>query len=295
MPFRIPTRYSAAIALVVLTLIWSFNWIVLKQVLRYASPFDFSALRYVFGTLVLTLAMVLRRESPKPPPIFQTALIGFAQTAGFQAFVQWALVSGGAGKTALLAYTMPFWVILFGWPFAEARPRGSQWLALALALVGLLLVLELWRGEASPLSSVLALGAGAAWGVGVLIFKRIPVRTRDELLSLATWQMFFGTVPLVVLALLVPERPIEWSATLAAALAFNAVGAMAVATLLWLYILHRLPTTISSLSSLIVPIVGVLAAWFQLGERPSVAEGAGMALILAGLALLALPQRGTQP
>jgi drug/metabolite transporter (DMT)-like permease len=97
------------------------------------------------------------------------------------------------------------------------------------------------------------------------------------------------------LALLVPERPIEWSATLAAALAFNAVGAMAVATLLWLYILHRLPTTISSLSSLIVPIVGVLAAWFQLGERPSVAEGAGMALILVALALLIAPQRVAQP
>ena len=66
---------------------------------------------------------------------------------------------------------------------------------------------------------------------------------------------------------------------------------MAVATLLWLYILHRLPTTISSLSSLLVPIVGVVAAWIQLGERPSVAEGIGMVLILVALAVLILPQR----
>ena len=70
---------------------------------------------------------------------------------------------------------------------------------------------------------------------------------------------------------------------------------MAVASLLWLYILHRLPATISSLSSLIVPIVGVLAAWLQLGERPTAAEGLGMVLILAGLLLLALPQRSAQP
>ena len=70
---------------------------------------------------------------------------------------------------------------------------------------------------------------------------------------------------------------------------------MAVATLLWLYILHRLPTTISSLSSLIVPIVGVLAAWLQLGERPSTPETVGMVLILVALAVLIVPQRVAQP
>jgi drug/metabolite transporter (DMT)-like permease len=107
--------------------------------------------------------------------------------------------------------------------------------------------------------------------------------------------MLVGAIPLVLLSLLVHERPIEWNATLLTALGFNAVGAMAVATLLWLYILHRLPTTISSLSSLIVPIVGVLAAWLQLGERPSVAEGIGMMLILVALALLIAPQRVAQP
>jgi drug/metabolite transporter (DMT)-like permease len=278
-------------AFVIMALIWGYNWVVMKIALRHSGPLAFSAWRCTLGVLLLFGVLLALRIPLKPRELGKTIWLGLSQNFAFVALVAWALSSGAAGKSAVLAYTMPFWVILFGWPFAETRPRGSQWLALALAFVGLLLVLELWRGEASPSSSVLALGAGAAWGVGVLIFKRIPVRTRDELLSLATWQMFFGTVPLVVLALLVPERPIEWSATLAAALAFNAVGAMAVATLLWLYILHRLPTTISSLSSLIVPIVGVLAAWFQLGERPSVAEGAGMVLILVALALLIAPQR----
>ena len=53
--------------------------------------------------------------------------------------------------------------------------------------------------------------------------------------------------------------------------------------------------TISGLNALAVPIVGVFAAWLQLGERPSVAEGAGMVLILGGLALLTSTQRNTQP
>ena len=96
---------------------------------------------------------------------------------------------------------MPFWVILLGWPFLEERLRGWQWLALALAFVGLLLVLEVWRGDASVASSLLALAGGASWGISTIIFKRIPIRSRDELLSLTTWQMFFGCIPLIVAAL----------------------------------------------------------------------------------------------
>jgi drug/metabolite transporter (DMT)-like permease len=278
-----------------MALVWGYNWVVMKVALRYAGPLTFSAWRCALGVLLLFGVLAALRVPLKPRELRKTIWLGLFQIFAFVALVAWALTSGAAGKSAVLAYTMPFWVILFGWPLAEARPRGSQWLALVLAFVGLLLVLELWRGEASLVSSALALAAGAAWAVGTLIFKRIPVRTRDELLSLTAWQMLVGAVPLVALALLVHERPVEWNTTLFAALGFNAVGAMAVATLLWLYILHRLPTTISSLSSLIVPIVGVLAAWLQLGERPSAAETAGMILILIALALLIVPQRVAQP
>jgi drug/metabolite transporter (DMT)-like permease len=282
-------------AFVVMALIWGYNWVVMKVALQYSGPLAFSAWRCALGVLLLFGVLLALRVPLKPRELGKTIWLGLFQIFAFVALVAWALSSGAAGKSAVLAYTMPFWVIMFGWPLAEARPRGWQWLALALAFVGLLLVLELWRGQASLVSSALALAAGAAWAVGTLIFKRIPVRTHDELLSLTAWQMLFGAIPLVVLALLVHERPIEWNAALLAALGFNAVGAMAIATLLWLYILYRLPTTISSLSSLIVPIGGVLAAWLQLGERPSAAEGAGMVLILVALGLLIAPQRVAQP
>ena len=282
-------------AFVVLAAIWGYNWVVMKVALEYSGPLAFSAWRCALGTVLLFGVLLALRVPLRPRELVKTFWLGLFQIFGFIALVAFALTSGAAGKSAVLAYTMPFWVILFGWPFAEARPRGWQWLALTLAFVGLLLVLELWNGKASLLSSALALAAGASWAVGTLIFKRIPVRTRDELLSLTAWQMLVGAVPLVALALLVPEPPIQWSTTLLAALGFNAVGAMALATLLWLYILHRLPTTISSLSSLIVPIVGVLAAWLQLGERPSGAETVGMVLILAAIGLLISPQRVPQP
>jgi drug/metabolite transporter (DMT)-like permease len=283
---RIAPRHTAAIALVVLTLIWSFNWIVLKQVLRYVGPFDFSALRYVFGTLVLGVAMIAKRESWKPPPLAQTALIGFAQTAGFQAFVQWALVSGGAGKTALLAYTMPFWVVLFSWLILKDRPGARQWLSLGVAALGLVFILEPWRGLGGSGSAVLAVLGGICWALGVVLSKRLFTRCGATALSLTTWQMFFGTLLLVAIALVVPGQPIEWSPYMIGALFYNGVLSSGLAWLLWSYVVDKLPANVAGLSSLIIPIAGIGFAWVLLGEVPSLAESVGIMLICIALAIV---------
>jgi len=50
------------------------------------------------------------------------------------------LVSGEAGKTAVLLYTMPFWVILLAWPILGERIRGLEWLAVILAFAGLVCI-----------------------------------------------------------------------------------------------------------------------------------------------------------
>ena len=286
MPLRIAHRHSAAVALVVLTLIWSFNWIVLKEVLRYVDPFDFSALRYVFGTLVLGVAMIAKRESPKPPPLVETALIGFAQTAGFQAFVQWALVGGGAGKTALLAYTMPFWVVLFSWLILSDRPGARQWASLAIAALGLVFILEPWRGLGGSGSAVLAVAGGVCWALGVVLSKRLFRRCGATALSLTTWQMFFGTLLLVAIALAVPSRSIEWSPYLVGALFYNGVLSSGLAWLLWSYVVDRLPANIAGLSSLIIPIAGIGFAWLLLGEVPSASESVGIVAICVALAIV---------
>jgi drug/metabolite transporter (DMT)-like permease len=282
-------------AFVLMALLWGYNWVVMKIALQYSGPLDFAAWRGGLGVLLLFAWLAAMRVPLRPRHVAKTFWLGFFQTTGFVGLISWSLTTGAAGKSAVLAYTMPFWVILFGWPFMSERLRGWQWVAFGVALVGLVLVLELWQSQASLMASALALGAGASWGVSVLIFKRIPVNDYDELLSLNAWQMLFGCVPLIAAAIVVPERPIEWTGVFIGSLAFNAVGGMAIATLLWLYILYRLPATISSLNSLVVPVVGVIAAWIQLGERPSAAEGLGMILILAGLALLAASQRVAQP
>jgi drug/metabolite transporter (DMT)-like permease len=283
------------LALGLLALVWGYNWVVMKVAMRYVGPMDFAAMRGVFGTVLLFGVLWAVGAPLRPQHVVKTIFLGLFQTAGFVGLISWALNVGAAGKSAVLGYTMPFWVIVFGWPFLPDRLRGWQWPAAALILVGLVLVLELWSGTTDVTSSLLALGAGISWAVSVIIFKKIPVESRNELLSVTSWQMVFGMIPLVIIALLVAERPIVWSGHFIAALIYNGVGGMALATLLWLYILQRLPATISGLNALAVPIVGVVAAWIQLGERPSPAEGAGMLLILGGLALLTSTQRNVQP
>ena len=278
-------------AFLTLALTWGYNWVVMKVAMRYSGPIDFALLRSVLGVLLLFGVLMILRAPLKPRHVPKTVLLGIFQTTGFVGLISASLAFGEAGKSAVLAYTMPFWVIVLGWPFLGERLHGRQWPAVGLALAGLVLVLEPWAAGGGLTSSLLALGAGACWGISVIVVKKIPVRGHQELLSLTTWQMVYGSVPLAIAALLVPERPIEWNGAFVGALAYNAVGGMALATLLWLYILQRLPATISGLSSLIVPIIGVVAAWLQLGERPSQAEAAGIVLILTGLGLLVLSSR----
>ena len=284
----VSTQRAALVALVTLSLVWSFNWIVMKQVLRYSGPFEFSALRYSFGAIVLFLALVARRESLRPPPLPATIAIGLAQTAGFQALVQWALVQGGAGKTALLAYTMPFWVILLAWILLHERPGLRQWISLGVAAIGLLLVVEPWRGVGGSQSALLAIVGGLCWAVGVVLTKRLFARGGVSALSLTAWQMLIGALALIAIALVTDERAIEWSTYFSLALVYNGVIASGLAWLLWSFVVSRLPADVAGLSSLAIPIAGIGFAWVLLGERPGAVEGLGIACIAAALLIVNL-------
>jgi drug/metabolite transporter (DMT)-like permease len=86
-----------------------------------------------------------------------------------------------------------------------------------------------------------------------------------------------------LVALLVPERAIEWSSELIAAVAYNAVLGSAIAWALWLFAVERLPAGVAGMASLATPLLGVLLAWGLLGEVPDAYEAAGIALIALAL------------
>ena len=284
----VSSRTSPMLALVALTLIWSSNWIVMKLAMLYSGPFEFSALRYAGGTAALFLVLRLRGENLAPPPLVPTLVIGLAQTTGFTALAQWALVQGGAGKTALLVYTMPFWTVLLAWAWLRERLRAAQIASLVLAAFGLLLIMQPWKAHVDLRSAGLAVAGGVSWAIGTVAAKRLFVRQGTVLspLRLTAWQMLTGTAFLIALAWFVPERPVSWAPGFIAALAFNIVLASGVAWTLWLVVVQRLPAGIAGLSSLAIPVTGVLLAWGLLGERPDAAEGVGIAVVAAALALL---------
>ncbi len=283
-----PSRKPAAFALLVLTLIWSSNWIVMKLAMLDSGPFNFSALRYAGGTAVLFLLLRLQGERLTPPPLGPTLLIGLTQTAGFTVLAQWALVHGGAGKTALLAYTMPFWTVLLARAWLRERLRPRQVASLVLAAVGLFLILQPWNARVDLTSALMAIGGGMSWAVSTVAAKRLFAQQGDALspLRLTAWQMLFGTFFLVLLAGFVPERAVTWTPGFIAALTFNVVLASGLAWTLWLLVVQRLPAGVAGLSSLAVPLMGVLLAWALLGERPNAAEGAGIVLLALALLLL---------
>jgi drug/metabolite transporter (DMT)-like permease len=218
-------------------------------------------------------------------------LLGLLQTAGFIGFATWALVEGGAGKTSVLAYTMPFWTLLLAWPALGERLRPTQALAAGIALAGLVLVIEPWHLAALK-SSLLALAAGISWAASAVLAKWLRARRSIDLLSLTAWQMLFGALVLTAVAALSASPPVRWTPEFVLMLIYNVVPATAGAWLAWLYLLHRLSAGAAGLSVLAVPVIGVLSSRLQLGEQPGAAEVAGMLLIAAGLILLHRPVRG---
>ena len=278
----------AFVGLVLLTLIWSYSWIAMKQVTLYIGAFDFTALRCVFGAILLLVVLKLRGRGMKPTPFLYTLAIAVLQTCGMVGLAQWALISGGAGKVAILTYTMPFWVGIMAALFLGERMRRVQYLAIVVAAIGLCLVLQPWKLTGESLkSAVLAILSGISWGASAIVAKRLYQRyPKVDLLSLTTWQMVYGAIIMSVIAWLVPERPIVWDPYVYFALSYSAILATALAWTLWLFVLKNLPAGIAGLSTVAVPVCGVLFSWWLLGENPGSVEGSGIVLIVLALAVL---------
>ena len=79
----------AILALVVLSLIWGYNWVVMKQVIQYVDPFDFSAIRTLLGAMTLFLVLILTRRPMKIVALRQVVVLGLLKTGAFTAPVSY--------------------------------------------------------------------------------------------------------------------------------------------------------------------------------------------------------------
>jgi len=275
---------KAFIALFLLTLIWGYNWVVMKLAVQYASPFQFAALRTFLGAIMLFIVLFLTKR-PLALKEFPTMLaLGLLQTCGFTGLLIWALVSGGAGKTAVLSYTMPFWVMLFAWPMLGEKVRGWQWLAVAFALFGIVLIFDPLHIKADGFSMTLALLSGISWAISAIVSKKLHQRAPHlDLLNITAWPTLLGSIPIILLALVLPAPPIQWTHTFYLTIIYSIFLSGSLAWVLWLYALQLLPAGVASMASMLAPVIGVSAAWVQLGERPSQIELLGMLFIALAL------------
>ena len=115
------------VALVVLALVWGYTWVTIKIATEDASPYVVAGSRLVVATALLFAILALTRRSLAPTPFVPTLVLGLLQTTGWTLLQTLAVAQAGAGKSAVLGYTMPFWAALLAWPFLGERITGLRW------------------------------------------------------------------------------------------------------------------------------------------------------------------------
>jgi drug/metabolite transporter (DMT)-like permease len=280
------SRHLGILALATIAPLWGYSWVVTKVALQYADPFTYAALITGLAAGCIFVLLAATRRPLRPPPFGWTVGIGVLQTASFNALATLALTVGGAGKVSVLAYTMPFWLLVLAWPVLGERLRGGQWPAVGLALTGLVLVVRPWD-MGGVVGGALACASGLAWAGGSLLIKMLQQRAPQDTLTLTAWQLAVGSLALAAMAVLTHGGWPAWTGSFIACLVYSVLLANAVCWSLWVFALRSLPAGAAGMGTLAVPVVGVIAAWIQLGEAPAAVEGFGMVLIIAGLAVLA--------
>ena len=284
----IHTLRGAYTALALLTLIWGFNWIVMKFGLEYAHPVTYNIERTLLAIAVLFAVMIWKRQPLRPQSWIAIVVTGFFQTTINFAATTMALASGGAGRTAVLVFTMPFWTMLIARPVLQERVRGSEWLAVSFALIGLLLVVEPWNWQGNLEAKLWATLSGFGWAAGTVCTKYFVRRHRLDMLNLITWQMVTGIVPILFIPIVFPLPPAQWSPVYLLAIVYAGVIATGAGFVLWTAVLGVLPAGTASLNMFAIPVIALVSSMAIFGEHITAIEWLGIASIGLGLAILSV-------
>jgi len=285
---HVHSRRAAYVALAALTLVWGFNWIVMKAALINADPLEFNMHRTWLAICVLFAALVARRGRFWPGNWRAVVITAFLQTTLNMGATMMAVAGGGVGRTSVLVYTMPFWTLVIAWPVLHERVQGAQRYAIAFAFAGLVLVVQPWAWEGDLAPKLWAVLSGFGWAAGAVAMKYFQRERGFDVLSFMAWQMIIGVLPLTVLPWLFDVPPTHWSIAHAGLMFF--VGAIATAGgfLVWIEILRWLPAGTASLNLFAVPVIAILSSMAVFGERITRIEWIGIAAIGVGLGLLTL-------
>ena len=270
---------------------WGLNWPAVKIILTQIQPWTLRSLGFAIGAAVLFAYARSRGESLAVPrgqrwPLVAVALLNMAGFNICSAFGQMNMATSGA---AIIAYTMPAWATLLAIPILGERPGPRQWLGLACGLTGLAVLLgpDLLRLGALPLGPAFMLTGALCWAMGNVLIKRTAWTMGPN--AITGWQFAISLPVVLPFALALDPAPtLALEPQVAVALVFHILVAMVGGYLLWFAIVRRLSVAQASISSLIVPVIGVTGAIVVLGETPPLRTYAALALILCAVLLVVM-------
>jgi drug/metabolite transporter (DMT)-like permease len=283
-----------------LALAWGLNWPAVKIALTAFPPFTLRMIGLGGGALLLLLIAATQRKRllPQRGSWGGVLVAGALAVALFNLSTAFAQLNTSTSRAAVLTFTMPLMSAVLSWMVMGERPDRQKAVALALGMTGILIlawpVLVSIADVHDPRSIkglVFPLTAAFGWAAGTVYLQRWPVK--GERMVFTAWQLLVGAACGAIGALLFNERlPTAMPGLdVWAAMFMHIVPGTAIAYWLWFVMSERMSATISSMTTLMVPVVGVSSAMLLVGDRPSTLDWLGFLFVLAGAAMIVLKLR----
>ena len=224
-------------------------------------------------------------------------MLAFFNIAGWNGLVLFGVQQMPAGRSAILAYTMPIWATMIATVVLHEPLSRRKLFGLALGVSGMAVLIgdEIGVIRAGAARRADDPRRGDRWAIGTVLLRKWQPPIAQNTLS--GWMMLLGWLPLALLAPLFDPQP--WSTELANlsargwfAIVYNVFLAGTLAHWAWFTLARTLPVAVSSLSSLPVPVVGVFSGILLLGERPGPQEWLALALVVAALFIVLFQPAG---
>lgn len=283
---RVPIR--ELIILLVLALMWSLSFTVIKVGVEHVPPVTLAALRIAIAAILLWLWMVIRggKMAFKPRLWWMLFLIGVFGNVFPFIMINWGELKISSGLAATLISLMPLSALLLGRIFSDEILNLRRIIGILLGLGGVVILIGpeelLMLGDDVIPQLAVALGAVCYAIAGILVRKLPegnPVEHGAGILIAATLVM----VP----ASLITDAPwtIEFTWTAFYSAMYLGIFPTAIATILLIEVIAKRGVTFLSLNNYLIPAMGVLWGVLFLGEKVTPSTLSGLGVILAGIAV----------
>jgi len=282
------------LALVAITLMWGFNWPMMKFSLREMTPLYFRALTMSAGALWLFAFYRSRglRMLPQGPEWATVVKLGLPNMLGWHTTAILGVKELASGRAAILGFTMPIWTVLIGTLFLGEKltARVAVAVVAVAAAIGLLMAHELGTLSGRPAGIVWMELAALLWAIGTIMMRRshltLPVET------LTVWMLILASLCLWVMAFALEPWPSwQFSGAMWGSLLYGAFINYGFSQIIWFGMARNLPPATSAMSIMAVPLIGTLAATLIVGEWPHWEDYVAMVFVMTAIAAVLLPSR----